>query len=132
MDNIITNEIPDIFYQCKDRFGVEWGDVIITYYPKIHTPIQLTEAKLVHELTHLKQQEEYIGGVKDWWARYLQDDEFRLSQELEAYRQEVVWIMENIRDRSKRYFLIRQIRKDLSSSIYGGLVSFEEATKLLS
>lgn len=127
--NIVSNEIPDIFYALKNKFGIEWSNVIISYYPKIYSKNSFNEIKMIHELTHLKQQEDY--GVKEWWARYLQDDTFRLEQELEAYRNETIFILENVTDRNESYKLRSTICHDLSSPMYGNLISLEEARKLL-
>lgn len=40
---------------------------------------------IAHEEIHFRQQDEYPGGVEAWWARYLEDAEFRLSMEVPAY-----------------------------------------------
>jgi hypothetical protein len=125
----IKHEIPDIFVDCAKHFGVKWEDVIITYYPYIYSPVSITEAKYYHEATHILQQKEY--GVKEWWARYFQDKEFRLSQEVEAYKNEKAFIQENIKNREERFKLTIQIYRDLSGSTYGNLVTYEEAKKLL-
>ena len=129
LPNLISHDIPEIYYECKKHFGVNWSDVIITYYPHIYAEKDINDFKLVHELQHISQQEKY--GVKEWWARYFQDKDFRLSQELEAYRQESAFIMDKVKDREYRFKLLTQIAKDLSSSVYGEMIDFERARKLL-
>ena len=125
----IDHTIPPIFYECEKHFGVKWENIIITYYPKIHAAKNISDIKLAHELTHITQQKDL--GAKEWWALYFQDKDFRFKQELEAYRQEVAYVIENVGDRNERYRIITRIAKDLSGSMYGNLVSFDEARKLL-
>ena len=83
---------------------------------------------MVHEETHERQQA--LMGVVAWWDRYLIDDEFRLSQEVEAYRNQYAFIRENL-NRTERRRLLAFIVKDLCGPIYGNLVSKQEAENLI-
>lgn len=127
---MLIHNKPAIYDVLKDKFGVNWDDgIIITYAPDIYCKFPLTEFKVEHEITHITQQEKY--GVDEWWNRYLIDVEFRLSQEIEAYLNEARLIKKKVKDRNKRFLYIQQISKDLSSSIYGNIISYEQASKLL-
>lgn len=126
----VSSEIPDIYYICKSKFGVNWDDgIIFTYGDTVYSKYPLDEFKVVHEGVHVVQQTSM--GKEEWWDRYLKDVEFRLSQELEAYTAEVKYIKENVKDRNEKSRLIHRICKDISSAIYGNIISYQEASKLL-
>ena len=125
-----SKEIPEIYWKCKEVFGVEWDKgIIITYGNIIYCKWDLDFFKTVHEATHVKQQTEMDKDL--WWDRYFADKEFRLSQEVEAYQNEINFIKANIKDRNKRFLLINKVHKDISSYIYGNIISFNEARALL-
>lgn len=123
----ILKEKPPIYDKCVEKFGVDWEDgVIFTYGENIYCKNDLPENKIVHESVHIKQQGD---NPDEWWERYFNDTEFRLVQEVEAYRAETQWANYKIRDRNNRMRLIMQNAKDLSSPMYGSIISFQEALK---
>jgi hypothetical protein len=126
---MIKHEIPPIYYKLKDQFNVNWKDIIIAYAPDIYAPRPISKQKEVHEQVHIKRQQEI--GVDIWWGMYLDDPQFRLQEELTAYLVEVKWIKDNIATRNERRLLLKRIYGDLSSSMYGSLVSEDEAKDLL-
>jgi hypothetical protein len=129
--NLLQKEKPPNWEKLITIFPVDWDmGVIVTYGSHIYCKYELREDKLVHERTHIKQQKEY--GVEKWWERYYIDREFRLAQELEAYKNEAEWVRENITDRNKRHLMIRRICIDLSSPMYGNLLTRSEALNKLS
>lgn len=83
----------------------------------------LTEDLIEHEKVHMRQQG---NDPALWWKRYLDDNEFRLSQELEAYQVQYAWIKEHFNRETRRRFL-KTIAKDLSSVIYGHIITQEKA-----
>jgi hypothetical protein len=125
----ISQQKPQIYDKCVEHFGVDWEDgVIFTYGDTIHCKYALSENKIIHELTHVKQQ----GDAPDtWWERYFNDVDFRLAQELEAYKKESAWIKAHIKDRNYKTLLITENARALSSKMYGNIISFSEAYKLL-
>lgn len=129
---MIIDQPPAIYKRLKEQFGVKWGDgIIITYFPNIYwvDGETLSDEKRAHEQTHLRQQEKM--GVELWWDKYCVDSNFRLSQEIEAYKNEIEYLRRIVPDRNKRFKMINQIAKDLSSSIYGNICSYQEAMILL-
>jgi hypothetical protein len=86
---------------------------------------------LIHESIHSSQQEgnETIGKL--WWQKYLQDSEFRASQELEAYAAQYGFIKVQIKDRNRQDKHLRELAKMLSSKMYGSIISFSEAMKAI-
>lgn len=81
---------------------------------------------VIHEHVHFKQQKE-IGGAEKWWERYMEDPEFRLEQELEAYRAQY----HSLRSRGERRILAHKFASDLASPMYGSLLSKKEALALI-
>lgn len=127
---MIKHELPPNWDEIIKHFPADFDKgVIVTYGEDIYYKYELNAWKLAHEKTHIKQQTEM--GVEKWWARYFEDVEFRLSQEIEAYRNEINWIKQNIKDRNKKFLMIRSIWQDLSSPLYGGICSMEQAKQYL-
>lgn len=125
----LSNRIPAIYLRCKKAFGVKWDKgVIITYGDTVYAkhPERISPDLIAHEATHIMQQKE-IGADK-WWGRYLADPAFRLSQEVEAYQNQVTWLKENNpKDIDQR---IEHII-DCMERMYGGMCTKDEARLLL-
>ena len=102
-------------------------NAIFTYAPYIYWPagLSLPLDFHEHEEVHIQQQNALEGGAAEWWTRYLQDPKFRLEQELQAYR--VQWQYAKIYNRKKRRELLQKIAGDLSSPMYGNLLTKEQA-----
>lgn len=104
---------------------------IFTYGENIHVPsgrVQLPDHLQHHEEVHIKQQK--AMGPEKWWDEYLTNPDFRLLQELEAYRAEYKFVMENY-NRDTRRKLIAHITSSLSSPMYGNLVNKKLAYDLI-
>ena len=128
---IISKEKPVVYERCKEVFGVEWEKgIIITYGESIHCINDLSNRPdlIVHEQTHIDQQTKY--GVEAWWDRYFIDKEFRLDQEVEAYRNQVKYMKENY-PRPYRRALIKSLCRDMST-LYKGMCTESEAMELIS
>jgi len=110
--------------------------VIFTYGDTIYNPIggKITEDLMVHEQTHEKQQGDDPAG---WWDKYLVDADFRLSQEVEAYRNQYQCYLETkcIKNGKLRRVrlskFLKKISTDLASPIYGNIVTVKEARELI-
>lgn len=123
---------PFVAYLYRLRFGkeVSYEDgVIFPFNQKVYTRYQLPEHLKVHEEIHIKQQGHLLGSIK-WVILYVTSTSFRLEQELEAYRAQYKYIFKNS-SRNEANTLLIKISKDLSSEMYGSMVSFEEAKRLI-
>ena len=120
----IVKSFPPNIEAIRKRFKLHDG-IIFTYGSTIYSPHSetLPEHLIVHEQTHEKQQGKEI---EKWWALYLSDDMFRLSQEVEAYQNQYKFVAEKSSRQVKRAFL-KEIAKTLSSPIYGNVVTFNQA-----
>jgi hypothetical protein len=100
-----------------------YGDVV--YSPSSWT---LPPDLLAHEAVH-SQQQRRAGGPEAWWRRYIDEPQFRLDQEVEAYRAQLA--AASPLQRAERRRLLARIVRDLSGPLYGNLVSSDRARALL-
>lgn len=123
-------EKPAIYDLLHKVFGVDWeAGIAIAYGDIVHSKYPLAPDIAAHEAVHIKQQKE-IGTV-EWWEKYINDPKFRLSQEVEAYQEQIAWLSENVKDRNELYRKKRKIMNDISSSMYGDMCTYYEAQELL-
>jgi hypothetical protein len=103
--------------------------IIFVYAPYIYSPagIELRPDLIAHEEVHVTRQGDDPAG---WWAKYLVDKDFRLREELAAYQVQYRY-MEQHYDRAKRRAILSSIAKDLSGPMYGGIITKQQAIKLI-
>lgn len=106
------------YFDITDRTIFALGEDIYTNYP-------LTPDIYVHELVHLEQQAKV--GVKEWVYDFLYVPKKRLEYELEAYRKQ----LRSIKDRNHRNQVRIESAGNLSSSLYGNIISKQEAFDLM-
>ena len=102
--------------------------VIFTYGDRIYNPsgVEISKPLLIHESTHSQRQ----GDDPDnWWVNYIEFAEFRLVEELLAHRAEYEAFKQY--GRNQRRTALQQIANRLSSPLYGNMMSFKEAKKVL-
>ena len=127
---ISTKKPPQwILDAVGEQFNVYWEDGIIFTYDGVISNFrgEMTEDLLAHENNHIKQQSKTTP--EEWWKRYLKDDEFRYSQELECYRLQYIWAKNNIKDKEEVFKSLFFYSKSLSSKMYGNIRTFSEAMK---
>ena len=127
---MIINEYPPNYEEIKKVFDIENENVIFTYGENIYNPkkLEIHNHLLIHEYVHSKQQKE--TGIKDWWEKYLADKIFRLEQETKAYQAQYRYAKEFLNDEGRKIFL-DSIASDLSSKIYGNMISHSKAETLI-
>lgn len=80
----------------------------------------------IHEEVHMIRQ----GGDPDaWWDKYLSDPAFRLEEEILAYRKQYQYAKTMVKDRNELFRFLNRLADDLSSEIYGNIISKQEAIK---
>lgn len=117
------NEFP-LMEEYKKHFDIT-DETIFALSEDIYTNYDLTPDLLVHENVHLEQQAKI--GVKEWVYDFLYNPTARLKYELEAYRKQLL----SIKDRNYRAKVRLQSATNLSSSLYGSIISRQEAFDLL-
>lgn len=124
----ISTEKPSLYEKIKDIFGIDWEKgVVITYGDTIYCKYPLSEDLMIHEATHVKQQTDM--DKDEWWGKYFLDKEFRLSQELEAYNNQMHFINKTY-NRDYRRKLRNKILHDMTT-MYGSMCTKKEAEVLL-
>lgn len=127
---LIIKQPPKIYKLIKNKFKVQYEDVVIAYYPNIYVKEgKLPFHKLTHEKVHLERQKEI--GVEEWWNRYLNIPMFRLDEELRAYRAEIKDIIESNMSKVYKEELIEQLLKDLTGEMYGSIIDYDTAKIML-
>ena len=126
----IAVSYPPNIEDIKRQFDIEGKPVVFTYGNILHNPQNATiSADLaVHEGVHTKQQGD---NPESWWVKYLADRDFRLLQEVEAYRAQYEYVKATVKDKNYRARFLHVIASDLSGQIYGHMVSYGEAVRLI-
>lgn len=125
----IINKYPPNYKKIKAVFG-EDKRCVYCYGEAIYNPheIKLEFHHVVHEKVHSEQQKEL--GLDYWWMRYMDDKDFRLKMELEAYAVQVKCAKDLVGEKGYRLFL-DDVSEALASETYGNLLTKEQAkTKL--
>ena len=125
----IINEYPPNIKKIKERFDVP-RNAIFTYGDAIYNPhgVMVDEPLMRHEENHVKQQGDDPDG---WWDKYLTDNKFRLKMELECYRIQYKSAKTLIKDREILNRYVHTMVSALSSPMYGNIISYQDATKLI-
>lgn len=125
----ISFDYPPNIKEIKKAFKIS-DRTVFTYGDTLHNPGRgkIPHDLLVHEITHMEQQGDNPAG---WWRKYIKDTEFRLNQEVEAYRNQYRQYIKIVKDRNKRAVFIYRIATDLSSDLYGKIINYSEAVRLI-
>lgn len=100
-----------------------WGDTIFN-----PDKVDVRTALVAHEEMHCRQQGADIEG---WWARYIAEPAFRLSQEIPAHQREYKFVCWDGANRKARRGYLDGVARRLASPLYGGLVDFANAKALI-
>ncbi len=126
---VIKNEWPPNIEEIRKVFDSTdkkpvfcWGDIL--YNP--HN-CDIVNHILVHEEVHSRQQ----ISPEAWWKRYLEEPEFRLSQELEAYSAQYKFAKKVIKDRNLLSKFLNALAYDISGKMYGNMIEYQEAIKII-
>lgn len=102
--NIVTTP-PAVYEKAREMFGIDFEHTIFAYSPNIHVKSGKLRADLIaHETTHFKQQES-VGGPEKWWDIYFVDVQQRFEWELEAYRNQYKFVVNNYNKREHWEYL---------------------------
>ena len=117
------SEFP-LIERYKKVFPID-NKTIFAYNGYIYTNFILPPDLIIHEETHLRQQDQH--GLETWVDKYLTDKQFRLEMELGAY----IAQLKSIKDKEFRGKVRNESAKTLSGKLYGNLITYQEALKLL-
>lgn len=113
-------EIKKVFPLCKEyKATFCYGDTIYSPFNK-EVPADIQ----AHEEVHSKQQ----GELPDvWWYKYLNDTEFRLRQEIEAYGTQLAFALKLNIPWKLRDWIKEKLAQSLSGELYGNMLTYREA-----
>lgn len=128
----IVHKYPPHWEQYKETFNLKGKRPLFPYGDTIYAPFtkreEIQQHIIVHEEVHQKQQ----GKDPDKWVeQYLQDPHFRLEQEITAYKAQYTFAKTELKPQYHKEFL-KLLAIDLSSEMYGNLLTLEEALDTLS
>lgn len=125
----VLNINPPNFEKIAAKFTLK-GLEVFTYGDTIYNPGNgiITSDLEAHEAVHMKEQGEAPAA---WWEKYLIDPQFRLNQELKAYREQRRVYMQGPHTRNDIALFTYKLARDLASPMYGNLLSVLEAHKLI-
>ena len=122
----LSKELPPNWSLLNTAFpNAKEFKAIFAYGDTIYSPFgQEVSADLyVHESVHSKQQ----GDNPDaWWSKYIQNKNFRLKEETEAYAVQYKFVKERMSGEWSEY-LLDQVSLALSSDLYNLGISYGEA-----
>lgn len=98
---------------------------IFAYENTIYCDYELSPDLLIHEQVHLDRQNEQ--GLDEWIKNYLNDPVFRLNEEWLAYKAQ----LNSIKDKNERTRVRIKSALILSSSLYGDIITYKDALKML-
>ncbi len=126
----IVVDFPPNIREITKKFDLDGLMPVFAYGDTLYNPsgYDIPEDLMVHEETHHRQQLAY--GIEEWWALYLEKDTFRLSQEVEAYQNQYQFIKDKY-SRQVRRKLLQDMAKNLSSKLYGHIISKQDAQELI-
>lgn len=101
-------------FPITDKTIFALNEVIFTNYP-------LTPDLLIHEIRHLEQQQKV--GLAEWVYDFLHNPEKRLEYELDAYQTQ----LRSIKDKNHRNKVRIESARNLSSDLYGNIITYQEA-----
>lgn len=107
----------------KAKFPIDFN-TIFAYNGDIYTNNKLPDYLIEHENVHLEQQTRL--GLEYWVDNFLNNDEFRLEMEMEAYKRQVAFVPSY----QKRDMAI-ECATNLSSGLYGDIITLSEAFDIL-
>jgi len=130
----IINDYPPQWEKIKAAFpgAVASRSVLITIGNVIYNPfnVEMRDDLIEHEKVHMRQQDQYNLNPDQWIEEYLNNPKFRLSVEIEAYREHLKFLHRKIVGKTFKK-AIKHYARALSSTVYGNVCSYEFALEQL-
>ena len=126
---ILNNQYPPNIAEIRKKLEID-NNTLFAYGDELFNPSgkTISDDLIVHETMHEIQQREL--GIEAWWDRYLTDNAFRLTQEVEAYRQQYRFVKANFNRQVARASL-QKMAKALSSRLYGSVINKANAQEII-
>lgn len=125
----ISSQFPPNYEEIAREFpNCEDAEAVFSYGGVIYNPFgrHITTDLIEHEAVHFIQQGK---DPKKWWKKYINDRQFRLDQEIQAYATQYAFVRKNVKDRELVFWCLNQCVKAISSPLYGDLIDPSVARK---
>lgn len=119
--------------------GLKPEHVLVAFGKRIYTPQGYfpREDLIFHETVHLEQQRHSYFLAALWTIRYLLSKEFRLKSEIEAYGQQMLYLLNQVNRKGRKSDnqneslakMVEEVSNLLSNGMYGDLGSKKEVTQ---
>jgi hypothetical protein len=121
---------PPNIHEIAKIFNINGIPVVFAYGDTLYNPTNahITRDLLIHETTHAVRQGNDVEG---WWNKYLNDTEFRILEELEAYANQYKAYCEDCKDRNQKVRFLHRICTDISGPVYGNMIGYREAQEII-
>jgi hypothetical protein len=127
--NIASGAYPPNYQQINDAFSPPFN-AVFTYGDTIYNPGagDIPKHLELHERTHMRQQGD---DPQAWWDEFIANPQFRLKQEIEAYRAQYQSLRQTVKDRKQQFRWLHVMCTALSDKMYGNIVDYGQAMKLI-
>lgn len=111
---------------------LERPDIIFSYGDKMYNPDGKTLSAwiIAHEAAHSQRQLEIPPD--EWWAKYIEDRQFRFEEEVIGHRAEFASYKQHRKDRNEHAAYLHMIAQRLSGELYGRVTDVKTAKSLIS
>jgi hypothetical protein len=125
---------PPMFAEIDAAFHIAGKPVIFAFGDTIYNPLggPVSPQLQAHEAVHGARQRD--SGVEKWWRAYIDDPQFRLDEEIPAHQAEYREFCRNATNgnaRNARRMALHQIASRLASPLYGRLIRYDDARRLI-
>ena len=126
----ILNEQPPILDKLLKAGLKPQKTTVFAYGDTLYNPsgVEIPPDILIHEEVHIRQQKD---NKDDCLEKYLNDKEYRLKVEVEAFREQYKFVCEMLKDRNDRAKCLHSLAQELSGSVYGKIINYSEAINKL-
>lgn len=126
--SVVQSNPPNIL-DIQLTLGEMPEDTVYCYGTKLYNPSrgEIPPDVEAHEAIHSRQQ---VGKPREWWAKYLNDPEFRLQQELEAYVGQYLFVKGSLGAKMGKDCLY-DLAQDLAAPAYGLGITIHQAQSLI-
>lgn len=133
----IKQDLPPskIYDRAKELFGdaVDFykKNTVFAYDGVIYSKDIPDPALFEHESVHIIRQNMHDNGPDGWWEEYFTNNQFRLDEEILAYKAQYKVAKRIIKDRERLFNYVNDIAGALSGPMYGNLISKSEAKVII-
>lgn len=125
---------PPLFALIDQKFEVRGKPVIYCWGDTIFNPqgIKVPSYLVAHEEVHSERQGTGDAEITAWWMRYIEDQSFRLSEELPAHQAEYRAYRKRHGPGGRTVQYLNEVARKLSSPLYGSVIDYQQArTRIL-